>query len=89
MSGQCHISSVEADSPAHYGGVKVGDKVVEVDGVSVSLENHQQVVSRIAGAGNYLSLLVMDARCEEFHRSRGIIVTSALPHVVSSYVFVN
>jgi len=46
------------------------------------LENHQQVVTRIAAAGDTLSMLVTDSACEEYHSSRGIVITSALPHVV-------
>jgi len=80
--GQCYISSVETDSPAHYAGLQVGDRVVEVDGAGVGLENHQQVVTRIAAAGDTLSMLVTDSTCEEYHSSRGIVITSALPHVV-------
>ena len=30
FSGQCYISSVEADSPAHYAGLKAGDRIIEV-----------------------------------------------------------
>ena len=73
---------MEKDSPAHYAGLKYGDKIVEVDGASVGLEIHQQVVARIAGADTGLSLLVADAACEEYHRDRDIVLTSNLPHVV-------
>ena len=82
VPGQCYISSVEKDSPAHYAGLKYGDKIVEVDGASVGLEIHQQVVARIAGADTGLSLLVADTACEEYHRDRDIVLTSNLPHVV-------
>ena len=73
---------METDSPAHYAGLQVGDRVVEVDGVGVGLENHQQVVTRIAAAGDTLSMLVTDTACEEYHSTRGIVITSALPHGV-------
>ena len=84
LPGQCHISSIEDGSPAHYAGLQVQDKIVEVDSVSVRLENHTQVVKRISQAGLGLSLLVTDRQCEEYHDTRGIIVTGDLPHVVSS-----
>lgn len=87
--GQCYISSVETDSPAHYAGLQVGDRVVEVDGAGVGLENHQQVVTRIAAAGDTLSMLVTDSTCEEYHSSRGIVITSALPHVVINFSLFN
>ena len=74
---------MEEDSPAHYGGLQLGDRIVEVEGENVSLENHGQVVSRIAVAGLRLSLLVVDNECEEFHRQKNIVITSTLPHTVS------
>ena len=61
---------------------QIGDRIVEVEGENVSLENHGQVVSRIAKAGLRLSLLVVDSECEEFHRQRNIVITSTLPHTV-------
>merc|ERR1711874_432167 len=80
--GQCHISNVEEDSPTQYAGVKIGDRIVEVEGENVSLENHSQVVRRIAGAGSTLSLLVVDSVCEEYHRARNIVITSNLSHAI-------
>ena len=74
---------MEEDSPAHYGGLQLGDRIVEVEGENVSLENHGQVVTRIAGAGLELSLLVVDEECEEYHRARNIVITSSLSHTVS------
>ena len=59
---------------------------MEVEGENVSLENHSQVVSRIAGAGLALTMLVVDRECEEFHRARNIVITSSLPHTVRDIV---
>ena len=83
--GQCYISSVEADSPAHYAGLKTGDRILEVEAACVGLENQGQVVARIAASGVELSLRVADTECEEWHSARDIVITSGLPHVVSSY----
>ena len=66
--------------------LQVGDRIVEVEGENVSLENHSQVVSRIAGAGLALTMLVVDRECEEFHRARNIVITSSLPHTVRDIV---
>ena len=55
---------------------------MEGEGENVSLENHGQVVARIAGAGLSLTMLVVDPECEEFHRARNIVITSSLPHTV-------
>ena len=87
VPGQCHISSIEDGSAAHYAGLQLSDRIVEVDGVGVRLENHGQVVTRISQAGLQLSLLVTDRVCEVYHETRGIIVTGDLPHVVSRKIF--
>ena len=55
-----------------------------MEGVSVGLENQGQVVARVAASGSELSLLVADTECEEWHEARDIVITSSLPHVVSS-----
>ena len=41
------ISRVDMGSPAEDAGVKLGDRLVEVNGVNVGLENHKPVVARI------------------------------------------
>ena len=58
---------------------------MEVEGENVSLENHGQVVARIAGAGLCLTMLVVDQECEEFHRARNIVISSSLPHTVRQH----
>ena len=66
---------------------------MEVEGENVSLENHGQVVTRIASAGLGLTMLVVDQECEEFHRTRNIVITSSLPHtvrfIVMTYIMYN
>ena len=60
----------------------MGDRVVEVNGVNVGLENHKQVVARIKAVEDGTKLLVVDKDCDDYHKLHEIIVTSSLPHVV-------
>ena len=60
----------------------MGDRVVEVNGVNVGLENHKQVVARIKAVEDGTKLLVVDKVCDDYHTLHEIIVTSSLPHVV-------
>ena len=39
------IGKVDAGSPAEAAGLKEGDRIVEVNGANISLENHKQVIS--------------------------------------------
>ena len=43
------IGKVDEDSPAEIAGLREGDRIVEVNGVNISQENHKQVVQRIKG----------------------------------------
>jgi len=38
-----YVQSVERGSPAETGGLRAGDRIVEVNAVNISSENHQQV----------------------------------------------
>jgi len=37
-----YVQYIERGSPAEAGGLRVGDRIVEVNGINVSSENHQQ-----------------------------------------------
>ena len=63
--GRCLVSAVEADSPAARAGLRLGDRLVEVEGEHVGLENHWQVVARVERAGERVKLLVVDPACDE------------------------
>ena len=76
------ISSIDPESAAEAGGLKVGDRIVEVNGVNVSLENHKQVVARIKAVHDNTNLLVVDKACDDYHRLHEIVVKSSLAHVV-------
>ena len=76
------ISSIDPESAAEAGGLKVGDRIVEVNGVNVSLENHKQVVARIKAVYDNTNLLVVDKACDDYHRIHEIVVKSSLAHVV-------
>ncbi|CAG0879343.1 unnamed protein product [Cyprideis torosa] len=77
------IGQVEADSPASSAGLKQNDRIIEVNGVNISNENHRQVVQRIQAIPNETVLLVVDEEADEWYKSRGIVVSSDLPNVVN------
>ena len=79
------ISSVDPECNAEAAGLKVGDRIVEVNGVNVGLENHKQVVARIKAVDDNTNLLVVDKACDDYHRLHDIVVKSSLAHVVTQY----
>lgn len=67
------ISAVDKDSPAELGGLREGDKLVEVNGSNVEKMSHGEVVKKIKENPNETTLLVCDkitlAYLEENNRS--------------------
>merc|ERR1712013_887872 len=76
------IGKIDSGSPAEKAGLKEGDRIVEVNGVNVNQENHKQVVQRIKAVPHETKLLVVDKKCEDFHKQNEIIVKSSLSYVL-------
>ena len=76
------IGSVDADSPASTGGLKEGDRIIEVNGVNIEAENHTTVIQRVKSGGDRTSLLVVDPRCDEYYKRKGATIGSAMEYVV-------
>ncbi|XP_069693042.1 Na(+)/H(+) exchange regulatory cofactor NHE-RF2 [Periplaneta americana] len=76
-----YIGKVDEGSPAEAAGLKQGDRIVEVNGVNISNENHKQVVQRIKAISNQTKLLVVDSEADKYYKANNIIITSSLPDV--------
>lgn len=67
--GPCVLSCIIAGSPAHRAGLKPGDQIIEVNGVSVERAPHEQVVKLIARSPDGMVQLGIRKRAE-FQRLR-------------------
>merc|ERR1711915_600638 len=78
------IGKIDEGSPALAGGLKLGDRIIEVDGVNVLGQTHNEVVERIkvSGGGNEVRLLVADRACEAYHDDEEIDIDSSLEYVL-------
>merc|ERR1719431_1817436 len=76
------IGKIEENSPAAAGGLKARDKIIEIDGVNVTRENHKQVVERIRTGGGETRLLVADQECQDYHDDQDIVIRSSLPYIL-------
>lgn len=86
-----HIGKVDADSPAESAGLREGDRIIEVNYVNISNENHQQVVRRIRNGfedpadglvhDDEVILLVLDAEADDYYKKRNIVVRNDFENV--------
>lgn len=76
-----YIGSVDLGSPAHYAGLKDGDRVVEVNGIYAYTEQHAQVVNLIKQDPKQVKLLVVDRPAEEYYTSKNIKMDSSLSNI--------
>ncbi|XP_042341292.1 Na(+)/H(+) exchange regulatory cofactor NHE-RF2-like [Plectropomus leopardus] len=72
------IRKVEPGSSSDLGGLRPGDRVVEVNGENVENEKHHQVVDRIREVPHRTRLLVVDRDTDDYLRSRGLACTEDL-----------
>ncbi|KAM3624234.1 uncharacterized protein V6R79_020893 [Siganus canaliculatus] len=72
------VRLVDPGSAAESADVRPGDRLVEVNGVSVEGLRHSEVVALIRGGGNEVSLLVVDKETDELFLRLGITPTPSL-----------
>lgn len=76
------IGKIDDDSPAQMAGLREGDRIVEVNGVNISNENHRQVVERIKSDPKETKLLVVDLETDAWYREQDIVIKSSQINVV-------
>lgn len=62
--------------------MREGDRIVEVNGVNISNENHKQVVERIKSVPNETKLLVVDEAADKWYKERKIVIKSTQNNVI-------
>jgi len=72
------IDKIHDDSPADAASLKEGDIIIEVNGVNIENETHQQVFQRIKAGGDQTTLLVLDREGDDYYKSKGMTVSSEL-----------
>ncbi|KAK9497327.1 hypothetical protein O3M35_004666 [Rhynocoris fuscipes] len=77
-----YIGKVDDNSPADAAGLKEGDRIIEVNGVNISLDNHKQVVQRIKTLKNETKLLVVDAESDAYFKAQNIHLHGGLSCII-------
>ncbi|XP_066504674.1 NHERF family PDZ scaffold protein 4b [Hoplias malabaricus] len=66
------LGEVDIGSPAELAGVKYGELLLEVNGVSTDGLIHEEVVSQIRGSGKKVTLTTMSLQCQDFYTKLGL-----------------
>lgn len=80
------ISAVDEGSPAAIGGLREGDRVVEVNGRNIDKLKHGEVVNLIRENPTETSLLVIDSITDKYLKDNGRPVTADMANLKSVYV---
>jgi len=75
------IGTVDAHSPAEVAKLRAGDRIVEVNGINIGSENHQQVVTRIKSVADETKLLVLDEEADSYYKQNKIVVRGDMLNV--------
>ena len=75
------IGKVDPGSAAEAAGLRLGDRIVQVNGHNVVDESHKEVVQRIKAVANETKLLVIDPNGQLFYAERNITITPSMPNV--------
>lgn len=79
--GAQFIGKIDDNSPALAAGLREHDRIIEVNGVNIENETHQQVIARIKAGGDETKLLVVDKDADNHYKSRGVTVKSSMSEV--------
>ncbi|XP_061735159.1 Na(+)/H(+) exchange regulatory cofactor NHE-RF3 isoform X1 [Nerophis ophidion] len=80
------VTEVVPGSTSDRAGVKVNDRLVEINGENVESAGHEQVVDKIKTAGNSLMFLLVDNEADRYYQSVHMNITArfattkCLPH---------
>lgn len=81
-SGQ-FIGKVDRHSPAEESGLREGDRIFEVNGISVVEKSHPEVVTLVKSRQGEVEMLVVDSEADEHFRSHGVQVHESMPGVLT------
>lgn len=79
------ISAVDKGSPAEVGGLREGDRVIEVNGVNVEMKKHGEVVGLIKQNANETRLLVIDSITDKYLKEKQRPITEDMANLKTVY----
>ena len=71
-----YVEDITINSPADRAGLRAGDRIIEINGVNIEKENHEDVFYRIKACHNVVNLLAVDAKTFTYYKKNNIPVTA-------------
>nr|XP_039248157.1 multiple PDZ domain protein-like [Styela clava] len=72
------IKEIVPGGAAEIGGLRNGDRIIEVNGSNVVGESHEQIVKRITANKEEVTFLVIDKEGDIYYKLRNIVIVAAL-----------
>ena len=73
-----YIEEVQPRGLADRAGLRVGDRIIEVNGVNIETHKSREVVNRIRGSLDSVSLLLVDPKTDGYFRKKAVTITTSL-----------
>lgn len=73
-----YIEDVAPRGPSAQAGLKIGDRIVEVNDINIENEKSREVVQHIRASGDHVVMLVVDPKTDGYFRKKAVTVTASL-----------
>lgn len=70
------VEDITISSPADRAGLRSGDRIIEINGINIENENHEDVFYRIKACHNVVNLLAVDAKTFTFYKKNAMPITA-------------
>jgi hypothetical protein len=73
-----YIEEVQARGLADRAGLRVGDRIIEVNGCNIETHRSRDVVNRIRTSPTVVTLLLVDPKTDGYFRKKAVTITTSL-----------
>lgn len=75
------MTEVTVGGTSHKAGVRLNDRLVEINGENIEALSHIQVVEKMKQAGSSMMFLLVDREADEYYKRKNMRITASLATV--------
>lgn len=75
------MTEVTPGGISHKAGIRLNDRLVEINGVNIEALPHTQVVQKVQQAGSSVMFLLVDREADEYYKRKNTRITASLAAV--------